>query len=86
MTVEIKTTAAAYDGAGWSPRATSLQQEIGSIWGMCGVATEWSPLKTVLLHRPGTEIEAVMNPDQVQMLAPLDLALAQRQHDGLAQA
>jgi N-dimethylarginine dimethylaminohydrolase len=53
---------------------------------MCGVATEWSPLKAVLLHRPGAELEEVMDPDQVQMLAPLDMALAQQQHDGLVRA
>ena len=86
MTTEMKTTAAAYGGAGWSPRATSLQQEIGTIWGMCGVATEWSPLRAVLLHRPAIELEGVVDPDWAQMLAPLDVAQAQRQHDGLAQA
>ncbi|MCP4537292.1 MAG: amidinotransferase [Chloroflexi bacterium] len=86
MTIEVKATAAAYGGAGWSPRTTALRQEIGTIWGKCGVATEWSPLKAVLLHRPGVELEEVMDPDQAQMLASLDLTLAQRQHDALAQA
>jgi len=79
-------TAAAYGGAGWSPRGTTLCQEIGTIWGACGVATEWSPLKTVLLHRPGVELEEVTDPKEVQMLAPLDADRARRQHDSLAQA
>ena len=78
--------ASAYGGAGWSPRATSLRQEIGTLWGACGIATEWSPLKAVLLHRPGEELDAVADPDAVQMLAPLDLDRARRQHDALAQA
>ena len=78
--------ASAYGGAGWSPRATSLRQEIGTLWRACGIATEWSPLKAVLLHRPGEELDAVADPDAVQMLAPLDLDRAQRQHDALAQA
>jgi len=78
--------AAAYGGVGWSPRMTSLRQEIGGIWGTCGVATEWSPLKAVLLHRPGAELEDVTDPNGAQMLAPLDASRARRQHDGLAQA
>ena len=78
--------AAAYGGAGWSPRTTSLRQEIGTVWGTCGVATEWSPLRAVLLHRPGGELDAVADPDAVQMLAPLDIDRARRQHDALAQA
>ena len=54
MTDILKT--AAYGGKGWSPRTTSLRQEVGGVWGACGVAMEWSPLKTVLLHQPGPEL------------------------------
>jgi arginine deiminase len=79
-------TAAAYGGKGWSPRTTSLRHEIGSVWGACGVATEWSPLRAVLLHRPGAELEQVVDPDRAQMLAPLDIPRALLQHDRLAQA
>jgi arginine deiminase len=79
-------TAAAYGGAGWSPRTTSLRQEIGQIWGRCGVATEWSPLKAVLLHRPGAELQALADPDAAQMLTRLNAERAQQQHDVLAQA
>ena len=78
--------AAAYGGAGWSPRTTSLRQEIGTLWADCGVSQEWSALKAVLLHRPGPELAGVSQPDQVQMLASLDLAKAQEQHDSLSQA
>ena len=77
---------AAYGGEGWSPRMASLRQEIGGVWGACGVATEWSPLKAALLHRPGPEIEEVADPDAAQMLAPLDADRARQQHDALAQA
>jgi N-dimethylarginine dimethylaminohydrolase len=79
-------SAAAYGGEGWSPRATSLRQEIGSIWGACGVFTEWSPLRAVLLHRPGAELEQVADPNRAQMIGPLELPRAQLQHDRLAQA
>jgi arginine deiminase len=77
---------AAYGGTGWSPRTASLRQEIGRLWKPCGIATEWSPLKAVLLHCPGAELEASADPDQVQMLAPLDAHRARQQHKALAQA
>jgi arginine deiminase len=78
--------AAAYGGVGWSPRTRPLRQEIGQLWGACGVATEWSPLKAVLLHRPGPELDGLTDPNAVQMLAPLDTGRARQQHDALAQA
>ena len=77
---------AAYGGAGWSPRTASLCQEIGQVWGACGVGTEWSPLKAVLLHRPGSELDELSDPDAAQMLAPPDASRARQQHDALAQA
>jgi arginine deiminase len=77
---------AAYGGAGWSPRTASLRQEIGEVWGACGVGVEWSPLKAVLLHRPGPELEELADPDAVQMLAPLNASRVREQHDALAQA
>ena len=78
--------AAAYGGEGWSPRTKSLRQEIGQTWGACGVDTEWLPLKSVLLHRPGAELEGLAEPNAVQMLAPVDASRVAAQHDGLAQA
>ncbi len=30
--------------------------EIGDIWTGCGLDSEWKPLKTVLVHRPGSEL------------------------------
>jgi arginine deiminase len=77
--------ASAYGGPGWSPRTDSMRQEIGRVWGPCGVAAEWSPLKAVLLHRPGSEWQALPDPDSAQMLAPPDLQRAQHQHDAMAQ-
>jgi N-dimethylarginine dimethylaminohydrolase len=78
--------AAAYGGEGWSPRASSLADELGRLWGACGVSTEWARLKAVLLHRPGPELAASTDPNAVQMLEPLDLELAQAQHAAMAQA
>jgi len=79
-------SAAAYGGAGWSPRTASIRDEIGRLWGECGVATEWSPLKAVLLHRPGVEMRAVVDHNAAQMLAPVNAERARAQHDALAQA
>jgi N-dimethylarginine dimethylaminohydrolase len=77
---------AAYGGEGWTPRTTSLRQEVGSIWGPCGVATEWSTLKAVLLHRPDRELTASQDANAVQMLAPVNLEKARQQHDAIARA
>jgi arginine deiminase len=79
-------TTAAYGGEGWSPRTKSLRQEIGDIWSACGVMSEWSTLQSVLLHRPGPELEASQDPNSVQMLASLDVGRAQARHDALADA
>ncbi|MFN8481513.1 MAG: arginine deiminase family protein [Anaerolineae bacterium] len=79
-------TLSAYGGDGWQPRTRSLREELGSLWAACGIGTEWEPLRAVLLHRPGAELLASADPNAVNMLAPLDLARAQAQHDALAQA
>lgn len=76
--------AAAYGGDGWSPRSTSLAEEVGGLWGSCGNASEWSRLKSVLLHKPGEELGASADPNSVLMIEPLDLSRAQAQHDGMA--
>jgi arginine deiminase len=76
----------AYGGAGWQPRTASTREELGVLWGACGLNSEWAPLRAVLLHRPGPELSASADWEAVNMLAPLDLARAQEQHDMLAQA
>lgn len=76
---------AAYGGEGWSPRTHPLSEEIGHLWAACGQNNEWTRLKAVLLHRPGTEL-ITADPNAAQMLAPLNLAKAQAQHDALAEA
>jgi N-dimethylarginine dimethylaminohydrolase len=78
--------AAAYGGKGWQPRDASTAEEIGHLWGACGQNSEWAPLESVLLHRPGPELLAADDPDAVQMLAAVDLSRLQAQHDVLAQA
>lgn len=76
----------AYGGPGWSPRNSSLGEEAGRIWGPFGQSTEWSDLKTVLMHRPGAELCTMQKPDAVLMLDRLDAQKAGAQHDALARA
>jgi N-dimethylarginine dimethylaminohydrolase len=77
---------AAYGGEGWSPRTASLRDEIGGVWAACGVTSEWSPLQAVLLHLPGSELEASADANAVQMLAPVDVRRARSQHQVIAAA
>jgi arginine deiminase len=80
-----KAASAAYGGPGWSPRTGSMQDELGSLWAPCGVASEYAPLEAVLLHRPGPEL-AVDDVDAAQMLAPPDPTGAAAEHDAMADA
>ena len=76
----------AYGGKGWSPRTRSMEEEIGDLWGSCGISTQYKQLKSVLIHRPGKEMSELVDPDSVQMLAIPDTKLASEQHDALAAA
>ncbi len=81
------TLAAAYGGPGWSPRSTTMREEMGNLWGDWGTASEWAPLRAVLLHRPGPEMSRIPDdPNAVQMLASVDFDLVRREHDALAEA
>ena len=77
---------AAHGGAGWSPRTDSLRQEMGRIWSICGVDSEWAQLEVILLHRPGPEIEAITDANNALMLDIPNVAQARQQHDDLAKA
>jgi arginine deiminase len=77
---------AAYGGPGWIPRTTTLREEIGTLWGACGVCDEWTTLRRVLLHRPGGELTGLTDPGANLMLAAPDPAAAAAQHDALAAA
>ncbi|CAB1061784.1 NG,NG-dimethylarginine dimethylaminohydrolase 1 (EC [Olavius sp. associated proteobacterium Delta 1] len=78
---------ATYGGEGWSPRTRNMNQEIGTLWGACGIDSEWAPLKKVLLHSPGKELMASLDDyDAAQMLEPLDVPKARAQHEDMAAA
>ncbi len=77
---------AAYGGKAWSPRTQNHRNELGNIWAKAGINSEWAPLKGVLLHKPGSEIFGITDPENYQMLDDLDYKLAIIQHDTVAKA
>ena len=83
--VQLHSTSA-YGGSGWSPRAKSLIDEVGSVWDHFGVTSEMATLRSVMLHCPGHELNAIFEPDAMQMLDKLDVEKARFQHDMLSQA
>jgi N-dimethylarginine dimethylaminohydrolase len=77
---------AAFGGNGWSPRIRSHATEIGDIWAGCGLDSEWKPLKTVLVHRPGPELS--VSRDQAnafQLAEPLDIRKAREEHERMVE-
>ncbi len=76
----------AYGGDRWAARTGDHRDDIGAVWAPFAIDTEWRPLKAVLLHRPGRELLASADdPDKVQMLAPVDWAKAEAEHDQMAE-
>ncbi len=73
---------AAYGGEGWSPRVRTHGQELGDVWTDCGIDSEWRPLKAVLVHRPGREMEIPEDKiNEWQFAEHLDLGQARAEHD-----
>lgn len=78
---------AAYGGDNWVARTTSHAEELGSHWSGYRVANEYAPLEAVLMHRPGQELAASLeDTEKALMLEPLDISLAQEQHDKISDA
>lgn len=77
---------AAHGGSGWSPRVASLRHEIGEVWGECGISNEWGTLESVLMHRPGLELESIPDPNKALMFNTPDITVARKQHDRLTEA
>ena len=85
-TDQPKFSAAAYGGENWSPRKSSHRDEIGSLWGSCGINTEWTRLQSVLLHPPGPELNVLGDPESAQLLEIPNWKLARQQHEAMSQA
>ena len=77
---------AAYGGDNWSQRHATHREELGEIWGGCGIDSEWRQLRSVLLHCPGDELNAAQDdPDSVQMLGKVDVSRARDEHDAMVE-
>jgi len=77
---------AAYGGDNWSPRLATHRQELGLLWAECGIDSEWRPLKSVLVHCPGEELNAAQDDhDAIQMLDTVDLGRAREEHDAMVE-
>jgi N-dimethylarginine dimethylaminohydrolase len=75
---------AAHGGEGWQSRQGTTADELGSIWAACGVPAECGTLRSVLMHRPGPEIDGVADAGSALWYELLDPARARDQHDQLA--
>ena len=77
---------AAYGGENWSQRHASHHEELGEIWGGCGIDSEWRELQSVLLHCPGDELNAAQDdPDSLQMLGEVNVSRAREEHDAMVE-
>ncbi len=70
----------AHGGDGWSPRSGSFSGELGSVWAACGVQAEYHPLRSVLMHTPGREIDLVTDIRAALWLGLPDSQRARDQH------
>ena len=73
----------AIPGERWFPKESSFEEDMNLYWGDWGVSSEVEELKSVLMYRPGREVEhfdanAVRFSD-----VPVDVELMRRQHDSL---
>lgn len=75
----------AHGGMGWEERNQSHINELGVIWGDCGVKCETAELKSVLLRRPGNELLKVDKPEHYLWTEVMDKERAVYQHDVLSQ-
>jgi N-dimethylarginine dimethylaminohydrolase len=77
---------AAYGGEFWSPRVAAMTEDMASTWGDWGVSSEIGKLRAVLLRRPGSELDAIVDFDAIQMRSDLCSERVREQHDALADA
>ena len=82
-----KTRPSAYQGRGWVPRKSSSTAERSTgLWSPMSSDSEFRPLRAVLLHRPGRELEGIRDPNRVQHLEKINRTEIAREFDRLAAA
>lgn len=65
---------------------TSFREDLPKYWGNWGCTSEVGRLRSVLLRRPGPEIEGVDDPHGPRWRSIMDPAKARAEHDALAEA
>lgn len=71
-------------GERWFPSKQNFGASIKAYWGDWYCDSECGKLKTVLMRRPGPELDAVKEPSQVRFKAAIDAEKARKEHDTLA--
>ena len=71
----------AHGGDGWVGREGTLRADLGTVWADCGVPAEFGRLRSVLMHRPGAEIDDVPDSRAALWLDRIDPVRARDQHD-----
>jgi len=70
----------------WLSLETSIAEDFSEFWdGDWGCDSEVGKLQTVLLRRPGKEIEGITDPEDCRWLEIMDAKIARDQHDALAE-
>ncbi|HCX62914.1 arginine deiminase family protein [Sedimentibacter sp.] len=81
----VKKDIDAIAGERWFPKESYFGDDIEIYWGKWGVCSEVDDLKSVLMYRPGKEVEK-FNANEVRFSnEPIDVELMRNQHDNLAQ-
>lgn len=76
---------AAHGGDGWEGRSGTLSDDLGTVWAPCGVHSECGTLRSVLMHRPGPEIDGITDAAAALWHDVVDPSRAREQHDGLTE-
>ncbi len=71
----------ALPGEKWFPLETRFEDEISEYWGGWGVCSEVDTLRSVLVRRPGEEIESFNAQAMRFSSIPIDVELMRKQHD-----
>lgn len=74
----------AIQGERWFPKESNFQEDMKLYWGDWGVSSEVDTLKSVLMRRPGEEIDN-FDHAKVRFKAPINPEIFRQEHDALAQ-
>lgn len=81
--MQEKTEVDAMPGERWLPEESTFEEDMGLYWGDWGVSSEVEELRSVLMYRPGREVERFDANAARFADVPVDAALMRRQHDCL---